>query len=765
VVGSRPALSRPKASYYMTVQSTTPPETDDRPGARLGDWVPQTLGAGMDIRRWVTAFRRRVRLFAAIVLVVFAGAIVLTLQATPKYTATASVVLDTRKETVTDIKEVLADMPTDAPAIETEVEILKSGQLAERVTTALKLDEDPEFNGLRKPTGVAAVVASIRSLLAGATPQPKAVTATQTQRRHEAIVNRVLGGVAIKRTPGTYVIQIAYQSESPAKAATIANKWAELYLTEQLEAKFDATQQATRWLNDQLGQLRVQVERDDAAVQQFKIANNLLSVAGTNLTEQEISSYSQTLAASRAELAADEARLNTARQQLARGSTGEDLGEAMSSSVIGQLRNQRAAVSGQLADLQGRYGERHPEMLKTKRQLSDIDIQIQEEIKRIVSNLEAKVEVSRQRAAAVGGSLGGARGALANNSRAMVRLNELQRNADASRTLYESYLNRYKETSTQGGIETSDARFVSRAKIPSAQSSPDLRNNLSRGLILALAAGVGALILAEMFDAGLATAEDVERRLDKSYFGAIPLLSSVGGRPNEDPTDYVVSKPLSSFAEAFRSLQAAILYARLGEPVKIIAVTSALPGEGKTTTAVCLARSAALQGHKVLIVDCDLRRRKVSRLIPDDPKVGLLEVLNGEVTLQQAISVDGPTGAHILPVTASRFTPKDVFGTVAMDRLLDELRDRYEIVILDTAPVLPVADTRVLAQKSDLVVFLATWRKTPQPAIEAAFRLLNTTGARADGVVLTRVDMKQQTKYGYGDPGYYYNDYKKYYAS
>jgi capsular exopolysaccharide synthesis family protein len=203
----------------------------------------------------------------------------------------------------------------------------------------------------------------------------------------------------------------------------------------------------------------------------------------------------------------------------------------------------------------------------------------------------------------------------------------------------------------------------------------------------------------------------------------------------------------------------------LGEPVKIIAVTSALPGEGKTTTAVCLARSAALQGHKVLIVDCDLRRRKVSRLIPDDPKVGLLEVLNGEVALQQAISVDGPTGAHILPVTASRFTPKDVFGTVAMDRLLDELRDRYEIVILDTAPVLPVADTRVLAQKSDLVVFLATWRKTPQPAIEAAFRLLNTTGARADGVVLTRVDMKQQTKYGYGDPGYYYNDYKKYYAS
>ncbi len=746
----------------------TPPAltVDDRLSAPQESPVQGALAAGMDIRRWVNVFRRRLRLFAAVALVVFAATVMFTLQATPKYTATASVVLDTRKTNVTKVEQVMSDMPTDSSAVSTEVEILKSGQLAERVVKALNLDQDPEFNSaLRKPKGLAAVRASVRDLIKGAAPKAPAPTAAQVQRAHEGVVNKVLGGLKIRRTGMTYVIAISYESESPAKAAAIANKWAELYLLDQLESKFEATQQATRWLNDQLGSLRGQVEQDDAAVQQYKIANNLLSASGASLTEQEISSYSQSLASARAELAADNARLSTARQQLARGSSGEDVGEAMSSAVIGQLRTQRAAVSAQVADLQGRYGDRHPEMLKAKRQLADIDTQIQEEIGRIVSNLEAKVEVSRQRANAMGGSLGGAKGTLASNSRAMVRLNELQRTADASRTLYESYLARYKETSTQGGIETSDARIVTKAKIPSGQSSPDVRGNLIRGLLLAIAAGVGALVLAEMLDAGLATAEDVERRLETAYLGAVPMLSSVSETRNEAPIDHVVARPLSSFSEAFRNLQTSILYSRLGEPVQIVAVTSALPGEGKTTTAICLARSAALRGGRVLVVDCDLRRRTVNRMLASEPAVGLLEVLNGEASLEQAITLDAASGAHILPLSKTSFTPKDVFGTQTMDRLLAELRNRYDLVILDTAPVLPIADTRVLAPKADVVVFLARWRKTPQHAVEAAFRQMAGTGAQIGGVVLTQVDMKQQAKYGYGDPGYYYAEYKKYYTS
>ncbi len=730
-----------------------------------GQEVAGGIAAQLDLRRLVNVFRRRLRLFSAVASAVFVAVALVTFQTTPKYTATANVMLDTRKEKVANVEEVLSGLPADSAAVDTEAEVLKSRQLAERVTKDLKLEKDPEFNPeLAKPTGVKAMLRGAFGMIAGP-PEDIRQSDLAQQKAHEQIVDRVLSGLSVKRSGLTYVIKVSYESASAQKAAVIANKFAELYLLEQLEAKFDATQQATRWLNSRLEEMRGQVLADEAAVQQYKIANNLLSASGTNLTEAEISSYNQTLAQARAQVAEDQARLATARAQMSRGSSGDDVGEALDSPVIQQLRAQRAQVSGQVADLAGRYGERHPEMLKAKRQLSDIDAQIQAEIQRIVSNLQAKAQVSSQRAGAIAGSLGGAKGTLAANNRAMVRLNELQRNADASRTLYESYLNRFKETSSQQGIEQSDARIVSKAKIPTRQSSPKVSLNLALGLILALGAGIGAIFIAEMLDAGLATAEDVERRLDTSYLGAVPLLASVAEGRSEAPIDYVVSKPLSSFSEAFRNLRTSILYSRIGEPVKVVAITSSLPGEGKTTTSVCLARSSAIQGVRTIIVDCDLRRRTVNRMLGAEPSIGLLEVLSGEVTLDQALISDEATGASFLPLAKTNFTPKDVFGTQAMDKLLVELRARYDLVILDTAPLLPVADTRVLAPKADAVVFLTRWRKTPQHAVEAAFRMLAGTGAHIAGVALTQMDMKAQTKYGYGDPGYYYAEYKKYYVS
>lgn len=736
------------------------------PLAAAAGWLPHAAANALDLRRWALTFMRRWRLLGAVALVIFVVVLLKTLTATPLYTATASVALDMRKEHVTSDQQVLSDLPADTGAVDTEVEVLKSRQLADRVVKALNLDNDPEFNGaLRTPSGIGAVVSGIKQLLGAAAPRAPQLSPAQIQRRHDNIVGTVMNRLKVQRLGITYVIQVGFTSTNPTKAAAIANKYADLYLLEQLQEKFEATQQATNWLNSQLEQLRQQAERDDAAVQQFKIENNLMSSSGSTFTEQEISTFNQTLAQAQAQLAEDQARLAAAKIQLGRATNGADIGAALDSPLIQALRTRRAEVSAKIADLQTKYGDRYPEMVKAKRELADIDSQIQQEVRTIVANLQAKVEVSQQRVAAVQGSLGGAKGSLAANNRAMVRLNELQRTADASRAIYESYLNRYKETSSQQGLDTPDARIISRAPVPGGPSSPNVSRNLLLGLMLALASGAGAVVLAETLDAGLATAEDIERRLGLAYLGSIPLLSSVADGTNESPIDYLVSKPLSNFAEAFRTVEAAILHARLGEPTKIVAITSALPSEGKTITSMSLTRTAALQGRRVLIIDCDLRRRNVNRLLVESPRAGLLDVLSGEATLQQAIHVDAPTGAHILPLAETSYTPKDVFGSAAMDRLLAELRGRYDLIVLDTAPVLPVADTRVLAPKADLVVMLTRWRKTPEPAVKAALRLIDTADINLAGVVLTMVDMKQQSKYGYGDPGYYYSEYKKYYTA
>lgn len=724
----------------------------------------------IDLHRLIALFRRRLPLFLAVALLVMVTAVVVTVRATPLFTATSSLTIDTRSQTVVDAQAVLSGLSPDTGVVDTEIEILKSRQLAERVVDALNLDEDPEFNSaLAEPGPVRGVLDGIAALFGAAAPDAarERMSALDQQREKDKVVDAVLGRLSVRRAGLTYVMNVDFTSVDPAKAARIANTYAERYLLEQLEAKFDATRQANSWLNTRLADLRSEVQQAEAAVEQYRTANNLLSASGATLTEQEISAYNQQLATVRATQAEAEARLRTARAQLAAGSNGEDVGEALGSQVVQTLRARRAEVSGRVAELSSRYGPRHPDMLRAERELVDIDAQIQAEIRRIISNLEAQVQVARERTQSMAGSLGSARGTLAANNAAAVRLNELERNAESVRTLYQSFLNRFQETTSTEGLQESDARIVSPAAIPLRPSSPNMPLNLALGLGLAFAAGVAAVVLATLLDTGVITAEDVEHKFGLPHLGSVPLLTSVAEPEDRDetPADYVVKKPLSSFTEAVRAMRASILFSRIGQQVKVITLTSALPAEGKTTTALCLARVAALSGLRVILVDCDLRRRNVNRLLGVEPEVGLVEVLNRSVSMEQALMNDAPSGAVILPLAKDSFTPRDVFGSAAMDELMDRLRRDYDLVILDTAPVLAVSDTRLVAAKADAVVFLARWRRTPEKAIGAALKVLEQSGAHIAGVGLTQVDMKAQARYGYGDAGYYYGDYKKYYAA
>lgn len=718
------------------------------------------------LRNLLAVFRRRLRLFAAIVLIVFLAALVITARTTPRYTAQAQVMLNTRQEQVVDTKAVLSNLPAESGVIDSEVEVLQSRDLARQVVEKLQLERDPEFNWVLRPdTGFSALLSRLQGRSTAPPPPPR--TPAEIREGRERAASALQGGLAVRRAGLTYIIVIAYTSLNPEKAAQIANAYAEIYVQNQIGAKYAANNQANSFLDTRLNQLRGEVLAAEAAVEQYRTANNLLTSSGATLTEQEISSYNQQLATTQAEQAAEEARLRAARSQLARGSSGDDVGEALQSNVVGQLRAQRAVVTARVADLQARYGPRHPEMLRAQQELAAIDGQIQAEIQRVISNLEARVQVARDRTHSVQSSIGRARGALAGNNAASVRLNELERNAEAVRTLYKGLLDRYQETTSRAGIETADSRIIAAAKAPGSPSSPNIPVNLVFGLIFAIGAGLAAVVLTEMLDDGLLTADDVEARLGLPTLGSVPLLMSIAERKDRHmpPTDYLLSRPLSGFAEAFRGLRTSILYARLGQAVKVVAVASTLPGEGKTTTSVCLAISAAQAGSRVLVVDCDIRRRNVSRLLGVSADKGLLDVLEGSATLKETMLLDEASGAWILPLAKREFTPHEVFNTPAMDNLLKQLRQQFDLVILDTAPLLAIAETRVLASQSDAVVFLMRWRKTPAKAAEAALQALRSSDATIAGVVLTQVDVNEQARYGYGDPGYYYSSYKNYYAA
>jgi exopolysaccharide transport family protein len=702
----------------------------------------------------VAAFRRHLKLFVIVLAATFGAAAILTLQQTPKYTASARIVIDQRKRDIVKDQAVVSDLPADSATVDTETEILRSRSLAEKVA---ELTNRFDSTNARAPHP-----SFLRSIIDQVAP---GILKKPDQRLvRERIVDDLLGSLDVARVGDTFMIEVSYSATDPETAADTANAFAKAYIDDQLNAKYSLTQQASEWLNSKLVVLRKQADEADAAVQSYKAAHNLISAQGSTIAEQEVSGLDQQLAIARADQAEKEARLSTARAQLKRGSTGEDVGAALDSPVIQQLRQQRAGVSQKVADLEGRYGERHPDLLKARRELVDIDTQIHSEIGRIISNLEAQVQVARQHTGSLMGSLNQTKSQLSGNATASVRLNELQRNADSASAIYQSFLDRYKQASTQVGMQSSDARIVSAAKLPTGPSSPKVMLNLLLGLIVGTLLGVGSVVVAELLFTGFSSIDDMEQYLGLQTLTSIADLGTVGasGRDGAEivsPEKFVVQHPMSSFSESFRSLRASLRLCRAGQKTRLIAITSSVVNEGKSSISIALTRVSALAGDRVILVDCDLRHRGVNRVLAESRNVGLIEVLSGAAPLTDAIVRDTETTAHLLPIGNTPYSPRDILASEAMQQLLNQLSRAYELVILDAPPVLAVSDVRGFANMLDAIVMVAKWGKTPRKVVANALRTLSASGGYVAGIVLNCVDLRQAAHFGAHYSSYYTGGY------
>lgn len=723
----------------------------------------------IDIRELVAVFRRRFWTMLAAGFLTFVAVVIFTLQATPLYTATASVVLNVRQAQVVDIEAVLSGMPPDSAMVDTEVEVLRSRSLAETVVDELDLTAVPEFNAtLSDSSGLLSGLKSFVSALLPRRNSDQPTAEEQAQRERGAVVNALLEALSVRRAGLTYVIQISATSQTPSLARDIANAYAEAYLTSQLEAKFEATERANEWLNERVETLRAEVQAREAAVARFRDDNGLIDAEGATIAEQQVADLNSQLAIQRAELSEARARLDAVRSQLQRGVASDTIAEVLASEVIRELRRQQAEVARRQADLSGRYGPRHPEILTVQRELADINSQIEAEIGRIVASLENEVNVSAQRVSSLQNSLLEARGELSENNSAIVQLRALEREAEASRALFESFLNRFRQTNETEGLAEADARVVAQASTPQSPSSPNVMLNLALGVVLAGVVGVGLVFALELFDNGVHTDEDIEKQFGLAHIASVPRLKAgfterLSGK-SLDPGQYVLDKPMSGFSESFRTIRSAIRISAIDTPNTVIAITSALPGDGKTTTALCLGRVSAMAGTRTLVVDCDIRRRLLTKALHPEVGKGLLEVLSGEASLDEVLLRDEATGLELLPVTETTFTPRDVFGSAAFDALIETLRDRYDQIVLDTAPVLAVADTRQIASRADGVLVAVRWKKSPVGIVRKALSELRASKANILGVVLNNVDLEAQARYGYDTSGYYYQSYRNYYT-
>jgi capsular exopolysaccharide synthesis family protein len=712
----------------------------------------------VDLHALFVRFLRRLPVFLVVFAAIMAGAVFYTYTRTPMYTAAASIVIEAPKTDV--LRDNPTNTPTDSATVDTQVQVLGSRALAKRVVQRLGLQRDPEFNPALRPKSNKF---NLKSLIRLATPSTSttAPRLTPAQQALENTTDVVLSRTRARRNGLTYVIDVSFTSVDGEKAANIANAIAQEFIFAQMDTKYQAARGASDWVNGRLSALAREVESNEAAVQQYKISHNLMSAQGATMAEQELSTLNQQIASARAELAEKQARLAAAQAQISRGGGGGDVAAALGSSVVSQLRQQRSEVSRKQAELETRYGPLHPDVKKVQRELADVDAQINEEIGRIISNLQAEVQVAQQRLGSLENSRARAQGSLGANNAAIVGLNELQRRADASRAVYEAFLNRSKETSAQEGLQRPDARVSSPAQAPSWPTSPNKPLNLALGFVLAVAGGVAAILLLENLDSGLRTSVDVEQKLRMPNIGSVPLLTRTGRTPK---ASYVLTKPFSGFAEAFRNLKTSLTLARDDRQIRIVAIASALPGEGKTLTTTSFGRLLAQSGSKVLIVDGDVRRHMLTESFGRRPEVGLVEVLEGSARLEDALLTDEESGAHLLLLSDSPVPTEDLLSSDALTSLFARLREEYDFVVIDTAPVLAVAETRVIAVRADATIFLVKWSKTPRQAADAALDLLVNAGAFVAGVCLTQVDMSKQARFGYGDKLYYYHGYRKYYS-
>lgn len=685
----------------------------------------------------------------------------------PRYTAKAHLMLNSRTSNVVNMKAVLSELPSrDEWAIQSEIDIIKSPSFLERAVEKLNLADDPLFNPDLRPKPEKTMLARAYDWLEGfwvAKPTPADETAVDpaahADKIRKSIANALAGGLEVERMRSSYTIELAYTLGEPKRCADVVNAIADAYLMDQLETKYEATRRANEWLSKRLNSLRREVHAAELAVQKVKQRGNLVQAKGSTLLEDQIAKINAQLVDARVGRSQAEARLNWVRKNLNKSGAEDSIVAMMASPEIQRLRSEKATLQREQAEKSSRYGPRHPEMLKIAAELKDIREKIKEASDRMIISLANEVEISKAKENALMRSLDEMKSQTSSSLKTKVELAELERQAEVARTLYENFLSRFRETSEQEQLQQPDARIISYADPPKSPSYPNKKLMFGLGGIIGLMLGLGCAYLLESLDRGFRKSDQVEMATGLPVMGMMPVLRN----KKSNPADYVVEKPQSRMAEAIRAVRAAIQLSNVDQTPKTVLVASALAGEGKSTLCAVLGRVAAMSGAKILLIEGDLRRPGLDKMLGLEPAARLEEVLAGEKDLKSAIAEDPKTGMHVLCAMGHSANAADLLSSQRMGRLLKKTAEEYDLVIIDTPPLMGISDSWELAAAVDAILFAIRWAETPRDSVNAALRQMEMMNLKINGIVLAQVDVRQQARYGYGGYEYYYGRYNKYY--
>ncbi len=700
---------------------------------------------------WRILVKRRWLIASCLGAVLVLG-VLMTMLSVPKYRATAVVQVESASQQVLREGDLSGPYSSwDPDFLETQLGLLRSNSLAERVVDDLRIDE-AALERLQPPGWLDRVSAPFKSEAdtpPGTAPAPKPRTRasdlpplTPAEVRAMAVAT-VAAGLTATLTRNTRLIDIGFVSTNPAFAARAANAYADGYIASEIDRRFGASSYAKTYLEEQLAIAKSRLEDSERALVDFAEQEQLVDVGdGASLVGQNLANLNASLAQAQAARIRAESRWNQA-------SAGNSLPQdVLKESLVPTLRQQ-------LAQLQRSYQEKlqvfkpdYPEMLQLKGQIDELEKQVEAEFASARATIRAEYDTALANENMLKEQLDDLRGQTLDTSKRSIQYNILRREADTNRQLYESLLQRYKEVGAASEVRPNNISIVDRAAIPIGPFAPSLTRNLALSFLLGAMLGVGLALLLEFLDDTLKTPEDIEHKLKLPVLGIIPKLG-----PRKSVAE-VAADPRSAFSEAYRSVRTALQFSTDRGIPKILLITSPTPAEGKSTTALTLARNLMQLGKKVLLIEADMRNPSLHRTLATRTERGLSNLLTGNCTLQNAVVAGKEGEPDILLAGPLPPNPAELLAGVRLRVLFDFASQRYDQIVIDGPPVMGIADSPLLAHAGDSTLLIVESGGTRIHNAQAAVKRLLSSRTRVLGVVLTKYDAKI-AGYGYQYEGYY----------
>lgn len=681
----------------------------------------------------VTIWNGKWRIAVAAVTALAIGFCYAFILATPMYTSTAVIALEAQEQRViTDIESVLSGNLGDKSAVNTETVVLTSRGLVGRLVDTMGLVSDPEFNSTlkeRSPLAPGVLIGNLARLVTGREP----ALLTETEIRNQ-VIDAVIEALSVNNQRDSLAFNISFVTESPEKSALLANKLAELYIRNQLEVKFLANERASEFLSERAAELKLALESQERNLGSFREQAKLVNPENLEARARQLKDMRERIQMQGGALAkarADAEALRALRsagdhEGIARATGDPILGRALAGANRGTIDR---ATLDQLADTA----------------IARADAAVQRQADQLSS-----LEVSERQLAAE----------FEQQSGELIALQQMERETEATRLLYESFLTRLKETNVQRGLQQSDSRLLSEA-VPRPPSAPKKGLVLALSMVLGLMVGIGWVLLREMGHNTFRTADDLRAATDATVMGVIPI---VPGKHRQDIITYLRDKPTSIVSEAVRNLRTSLLMSNIDHPPQVIMITSSVPGEGKTTLSLALALNMNALGKRVLLIEGDIRRLTFAKYFDVRETHSLIEAMTDPAILDrhEALSDDN-LGVDILTGTKVAVNAADLFASQSFADLIAAARTSYDYILIDTPPVLVVPDARVIGQHADAILYIVRWDKTTRTQVAEGMGMFGSVGLRVAGVALSQIDPTGMRRYGYGGQ-YGYDSYgSKYY--